>query len=181
MNSHTQTLRISSLAALVVSIVATILQFRHWLGTEAGIAFGTVGSIPQLLLAALVVRGWQRAPEVRFALVATALEFVAYSCVVAIAEVSSRPSSTSALIVLFLPIYVVVHVVGCAVLFAISLCVSSLVLRAFGRREAHPHCENCGYDLFRNESGRCPECGSKIEPVAATARAKPAPPASNGK
>jgi hypothetical protein len=26
-----------------------------------------------------------------------------------------------------------------------------------------PHCAGCGYDLTGNESGRCPECGKRIE------------------
>jgi hypothetical protein len=31
------------------------------------------------------------------------------------------------------------------------------------RRHIPPgHCQRCGYDLTRNESGRCPECGTEV-------------------
>lgn len=30
-------------------------------------------------------------------------------------------------------------------------------------REKEQGCRNCGYDLYRNESGVCPECGTKLE------------------
>jgi hypothetical protein len=32
------------------------------------------------------------------------------------------------------------------------------------RRRQNRWCLECGYDLRRNESGRCPECGWVIEP-----------------
>jgi hypothetical protein len=30
------------------------------------------------------------------------------------------------------------------------------------RRERSGHCQDCGYDLTGNVSGRCPECGKSI-------------------
>ena len=33
------------------------------------------------------------------------------------------------------------------------------------RRPAPGHCQNCGYNLTGNVSGRCPECGSTISPA----------------
>lgn len=31
------------------------------------------------------------------------------------------------------------------------------------RRRPKGHCQDCGYDLTGNESGVCPECGTKVE------------------
>lgn len=35
--------------------------------------------------------------------------------------------------------------------------------RKHKRKIPHGHCQNCGYDLTGNVSGRCSECGMKIE------------------
>ena len=32
------------------------------------------------------------------------------------------------------------------------------------RRKPPGNCQQCGYDLAGNESGVCPECGTKIDP-----------------
>ena len=37
----------------------------------------------------------------------------------------------------------------------------------FRRHDRHfppGHCQKCGYDLTGNVSGRCPECGTRIDP-----------------
>ncbi len=35
------------------------------------------------------------------------------------------------------------------------------------RRTRPGHCQKCGYDLTKNESGVCPECGVEIPEAAA--------------
>lgn len=45
---------------------------------------------------------------------------------------------------------------------------ASCVIRSTGRhsrRTVHPTC-HCGYNLTGNVSGRCPECGTEVAPVA---------------
>ncbi len=32
----------------------------------------------------------------------------------------------------------------------------------FKRTPEHPYCSKCGYNLFGNVSGRCPECGQPV-------------------
>ena len=45
------------------------------------------------------------------------------------------------------------------------VCVFTIILlmRLDRRRILPGHCQNCGYDLTGNVSGRCPECGTAIE------------------
>jgi hypothetical protein len=46
-------------------------------------------------------------------------------------------------------------------LLFLCMAVATAVLWLPGRRYINPdHCQNCGYNLTGNVSGRCPECGS---------------------
>jgi hypothetical protein len=51
-----------------------------------------------------------------------------------------------------------------AVLLAV-LPVTAVVRAATRRRRVPEGCPNCGYDLTGNVSGRCPECGTTVQPV----------------
>lgn len=51
---------------------------------------------------------------------------------------------------------------------SLAICCATLMAR---RRQIPPgHCQSCGYDLTGNESGICPECGSRlgVRPLDAT-------------
>jgi len=57
----------------------------------------------------------------------------------------------------------------------VAVAVAGVVLAAvtWDRRRDYERaaglCVHCGYDLTTNASGRCPECGAKVRPVAAGA------------
>ena len=68
-----------------------------------------------------------------------------------------RPSSTGALLFLFVPFY-------CIVTLYLGLWVGGLVSRrAWFQPFPAGHCQRCGYLLRGNASGVCPECGTKPE------------------
>ena len=46
-----------------------------------------------------------------------------------------------------------------------SILVPTIVLWRQNRHIPHSHCQNCGYNLTGNVSGRCPECGTAVEAV----------------
>jgi len=48
----------------------------------------------------------------------------------------------------------------------LSFTIPTYILWRRDRRHPKGHCQKCGYDLTGNESGICPECGSKIEIMA---------------
>jgi hypothetical protein len=53
-------------------------------------------------------------------------------------------------------------------LILVPIGIVTILLWYLDRRRSQPgHCEDCGYDLTGNVSGRCPECGAEIVPVAA--------------
>ncbi len=64
-------------------------------------------------------------------------------------------------------------------LFFVPVALPTATLWWLDRRRYPPgHCQKCGYDLTGNVSGRCPECGSSLDPRdaagAASADAKTA-------
>jgi len=63
--------------------------------------------------------------------------------------------------------------------FFILLIPTALLWRLDRRRFPAGHCQECGYDLTGNVSGRCPECGTVINPKQAQ-RASTAEPRRGG-
>ncbi len=46
-----------------------------------------------------------------------------------------------------------------------ALAIPTAILWRRDRRFRQGHCQQCGYNLTGNESGKCPECGTEVEPV----------------
>ena len=61
-------------------------------------------------------------------------------------------------VVLVIPLSAVTAIFGCS-------CLSGSILKRLRRRRRRRRglCVNCGYNLWGNESGTCPECGEKVE------------------
>ena len=47
-------------------------------------------------------------------------------------------------------------------LFLLAAGIPTIILWRGDRRHPPGHCQNCGYNLTRNVSGVCPECGSEV-------------------
>ena len=47
--------------------------------------------------------------------------------------------------------------------FGLAFVPATILVIRYRRRTVEGHCQKCDYDLTGNESGRCPECGTKIE------------------
>ena len=47
--------------------------------------------------------------------------------------------------------------------YRVASAIPNLIVWYRDRRRPPGHCQSCGYDLTGNESGVCPECGTKIE------------------
>jgi hypothetical protein len=80
------------------------------------------------------------------------------------AEVATRPPQPKYLGFIDIPL------LGVLILLAIP---TVLLWWADRRRIAPGHCRNCGYDMTGNVSGRCPECGTAVPPIAGPHNRRP--------